>query len=804
MKMLIIIVCLPLFFGTFASVASQPFADYYTQNQYLLTSPGASHIGLTGYTNPAMLSTLHAFETQFAWTTDGDKIGSLQNWGLLTGVRGLGFGLERYTVQGHCFTDYRLGSAFGDEGFAFGVAYGWSSANGDAIGRGKMVSAGLLMRPSRFLSTGMIGQFSLKSSQREYVAEIGARPFGSDGLTLFADAAWEKESRFSDAPWSVGVFAKVAPGVFLSGRYFDSKAMTVGITFDMGRSSLASQANFDTHQDYANNTHVLRLGGFRNNLFTQLAKDKSYLDLSLKGRVDYLKYRFGDEDAHPFLELLENIRHAARDARVAVIVINLSSARITPEHAWEIRQELSRFRNSGKKVVAFVDVVGMTTYHLASAADLVVIDPQGMALMQGFALGNTYFKGTLEKMGLGFDEWRFFKYKSAMESYSREDMSEAEREQSQDFVDDWYELVRQDVCESRHITYAAYDSIINEKALFRPEEFVAAGLADTTGRWSDREAILEKLAGRKLAKMPAGELLANARPQTDWGNRPQIAVIYALGVCAMDEGIRARWLENQIDGVRKSARVKAVVFRVDSPGGDGMASDVVAEALRKCREEKPVIVSQGQVAGSGGYWISMYGDTILAGPNTVTGSIGVIGGWIYDKGFGQHLGMTSDYVQRGHFADAMVGVRLPLFGLEVPHRNLTPQERKIVENHIKGIYQQFLGKVAGARKMSLQRVDEIGQGHFYSGLVGRNIGLVDEIGGLTDALALARRKAGLAADEQVDILEIPKTKGLINLDFLPSYARIKTEDDPVIQYIKMLTERPGKPLFMLLPGTVPE
>ena len=422
-------------------------------------------------------------------------------------------------------------------------------------------------------------------------------------------------------------------------------------------------------------------------------------------------------------------------------------------------------RNKGKTVIIFIDNASMTSYHLASVADKIVLDPQGSVQLMGYSLGRTYFKGTLEKLGLGFDEWRFFKYKSAAEALSRDSMSEADREQNQDFIDDWYETVRADLCEYRPVNKTMFDYFIDEHIFFLPEEAVTEGLADTLARWSDINEVLKNLTGKSLKQIDADELFANALPPREWGKLPQIAVVYGLGICAMDSGIKARQLEKVFRNLAKDKSVKAVVFRVDSPGGDALASDLVAEALKECAEKKPVIISQGQVAGSGGYWISMYGDKILAGPTTITGSIGVIGGWIYDKGFGDKLGMTSDHVTRGKHADLGEGVRLPFLNIEVPARNLTDEERDKIEILIKDFYEIFVNKVANGRNMSVDEVKQVAEGHFYSGLDGKEAGLVDEIGGLMLAIDIAKEQAGIKPDQEINIREIPKYKGLFKIKF---------------------------------------
>jgi protease-4 len=199
----------------------------------------------------------------------------------------------------------------------------------------------------------------------------------------------------------------------------------------------------------------------------------------------------------------------------------------------------------------------------------------------------------------------------------------------------------------------------------------------------------------------------------------------------------------------------------------------------------------------------MYGDTIVAAPNTVTGSIGVIGGWIYDKGVSEKLGMTSDHVKRGAHAEFGFGITLPFAGVRIPARNLTTEERAKIEDLFMKFYEGFVQKVAKGRNMSVEEVKKIAEGHFYSGTDGKSIRLVDEVGGLLTALAIAQHRAGLKLDQEIDVIEIPRYKGFINFNLKPSPIATSVKDDPVLQYLKMLSEHRGLPLPMLLPGTYP-
>lgn len=800
----LMVLSLSFFFNHSMTFAGTPIPSYYAQKEFLMAPASTFMDGLVGFANPANLALIKSFESGFHWSTDGPNSGTFANWGLFTGARGLGFSVLSQKINASRVNDYRIISGFGNQELAIGLTYGWSTGLYDALGREKQISTGMIYRPSKYVSVGLTGNFSVESDAREGVAEFGFRPFGNAGLVLFADMAMQKQTQLSQAPWSAGAAAQLIPGIYLVGRAFDQKTYTVGLSVNLGQEGLGAQTFLNSKAKNQRQSFMLRFGDMQPSFYpARFEKDKNYLQMNLKGRVDYQKFILFDENTHRLKDILTDIRAASQDERIGAIVLNLSGMQIAPENAWEIREALKQARQAGKKVITFIDNCGLTDYHLASVADKVVLDPQGAVQLPGFTLGRTYLKGTLEKLGLGYDEWRFFKYKSATETLSREQMSDADREQYQNYLDSWYETVRADICQSRGLSNQEFDRLVDEQMYYMPEPARQSGLVDTLARWSDLEEIVQALTKKDLESLAARDLMANAQTQQTWGELPQIALVYGLGVCDLDEGIQARWLERLLLDLAGKASVKAIVFRVDSPGGDGMASDLVAEALKKCSQSKPVIVSQGQVAGSGGYWISMYADTIVAGPNTITGSIGVIGGWIYDKGLSTKLGLTSDHVKRGAHADLGYGVTLPLLGLRIPERNLTEDERARMEDLIKKFYDVFVTKVAQGRNLPVEEVRKIAEGHFYSGLDGKAIKLVDEIGGMQTALAIACQKAGLSPEAEFKIVEYPQSKGLFNI---PSFnVQINTEllDPNIGQYLKMFQKNTGQALPMMLPGTYP-
>jgi len=330
------------------------------------------------------------------------------------------------------------------------------------------------------------------------------------------------------------------------------------------------------------------------------------------------------------------------------VVISLSGAQLGVEMAWELRDQLAALRARGKRVIVYMDNARMTHLALASVADQIWLDPAGGIDMRGLATGRTYMRHALEKMGLGVDEWRFFTYKSAFEGYSRDSMSQPDREQRQALLDDFYDTIANTTATARGLSRPQFDAIVNGKGVLLPEEARAAGLVDSLGDLSAARRAAPRVTRRVTAEAPVtalGSVAGDPEWRTEeWGEPPQIAVLYGVGECAMSTGIRGPVLAKAIRDAARDRHVKAIVLRVDSPGGEILPSDLVAREVAIAAKKKPVLVSQGAVAASGGYWISMNADTIVASPLTITGSIGVIGGWVWNKSLSDKIGLDYDGV----------------------------------------------------------------------------------------------------------------------------------------------------------------
>jgi protease-4 len=485
-----------------------------------------------------------------------------------------------------------------------------------------------------------------------------------------------------------------------------------------------------------------------------------FLEINLNSRTQSFTRSMRSKSS---LELFRVIEQAGNDGKIAGIILNLSACQEGKETLWELRNALEKFKAQGKKVCAFISGADLDLYCLAAIGDKIVMDDQGILTLTGYVWGRGYVKHSLEKLGIGTRELRYLKFKSAAETYTRDSMSEADREQYGEILDDMMGLAAGTVTRARSLTTDEFDKIINNEFMLSAKNALARGLVDSTGR---REAVLAAVreisdgnaAGISLLYGDVETSLTGSKfpyKLSKTGSsfsRPQvIAVINANGVTDMERGIAAWTLSKTIRELSERRRIRAIVVRINSPGGSAEAADYVAEAIKAAKQRVPVVVSMGSVAASGGYWASMTASHIVAAPMTITGSIGVIASWFYDKGLNNKLGLSVDIMQRGAHADMISGVILP-------HRDLRPEEEARYKEFILDLYSGFTHRVAANRNMDIERVEELAQGRVYSGLGALNSGLIDSIGGIDDAIRIARELANIPDNRRVSVIEYPKPK----------------------------------------------
>ncbi len=793
------------------SFAQRSFLSYYDLRNYMQASPGAFKFGLYGYENPAMTTLLHDFDMMFSLSSkiEGGKISGFQNWGLLTGSPNSGFGLISTSDSVNTVVDYRYSFSFGDRSFAIGIGYGFSGGDKGAFGRSNLFNLGLIARPFPFLSIGATSTIALAKNEYEVVAELALKPVPDYMLTIFGDYGMFNDQNLRQGTWSGGFSWEFLDGLRLNGRYFSDKTTTIGLDISFGSYGISALTGIENStSELISNTYNFRLGASDRSILKDLLRgQRRFSKLDLTGGIKYQKFMLFD-NSRTLLGILQQLDAVKKNESLEGILINATNLSANREMLWEIREKLKEFKESGKKIVIFIERANIDMYHFASIADKIIIDPLGMIMLEGYLIGRSYYKNLLTNIGVGFEEIRLFKYKSAAESFARDKMSEADREQNQKIIEDWYELTRSEVCASRKISYEIFDSLVNDNLVYMADDAQQLRLIDTMGRWVNADEIAKVLFGNdiNITTTSLDEMNTNPfqpkKPQpidNKWGiPLNKIAIVYAKGVCAMDFGINARKLVEDLKDAMEDESIQAVVLRVDSPGGDAMASDYIADVLRKFKNKKPIIVSQGWVAASGGYWLSMDADAIVSSPMTITGSIGVIGSFLYDKGLKDSIGITTDIVKIGKYADLGYPFVLPFIPIGLPVRNLTEDERSKIESRIMQMYKDFVGKVAKGRNKKYEEIEQIAQGRIWSGIEGKKIGIVDEIGGLEKAIMLAKEKANIPFDEDCIIEEYPALgwfdfSSLLNLLF---GIRVETENE-LLNTFKILLKNNTTPMPIL-------
>lgn len=459
---------------------------------------------------------------------------------------------------------------------------------------------------------------------------------------------------------------------------------------------------------------------------------------------------FQTEKEYGLNEILKSIEKAAVDDRIDGILLNLSQVQAGIASTKEIRNALKEFRKSGKFLYAYGESYSQGGYYIASVADSVFLQPQGDIDFRGLAANLMFFKGTLEKLEIEPIIIRHGKFKSAIEPFMLDKMSPENREQTTTFVNSLWDDILNDIAQSRKVSKEELQGVAERLDGRRPEIALETKLIDRIAYHDEVMSSIRKRTGQKEnEKIRFVELskYTKAYVRLSPVGAKKIAVIYAYGDIVSGKGSDDEIGSDRIaEAIRKAGRdstIKAIVFRVNSPGGSALASDVILREVKRAKKAKPFIVSMGDLAASGGYYISCAADTIVAQPSTITGSIGVFG-LLFNaqKMLNNKLGLTFDTVKTTRMSD-----------IGSPTRPMTAQERAIMQEEVEKVYDTFITHVSEGRGISKAEVDSIGQGRVWSGADAKRLKLVDVLGGLDDAIAIAAKKAGLKEYRTVDMPE---------------------------------------------------
>jgi protease IV len=469
----------------------------------------------------------------------------------------------------------------------------------------------------------------------------------------------------------------------------------------------------------------------------------------------------GDLDLSPFAirsqvgldEILECFEKAKADSNIKGIYLELTDVDAAMATIEEIRNGLLDFKSAGKFIISYSEIYSQKAYYLASVADEIFLNPQGGLEWKGLSAQVMFYKGALDKLQIDAQVFKQGKFKSAIEPFDLDKMSPENRAQTMKYIGSIWNHMLEGIAKARKVSVQDLNRFADDLSLETPEAALDEKMVDGL-KYEDEviAMLINKLGVAKEKDITFAELKDYVRaPDRKKGpdTKDKIAVVYAVGDIQSGEGddetIGSDRIAEAIREARMDSTVKAIVLRVNSPGGSALASDVMWREVALAKKAKPVIVSMGDYAASGGYYIACAADAIIAQPTTITGSIGVFGVLPNAQGFfNNKLGITVDTVNTNKHSD--MG---SLF------RPVKSEEQAVVQRGIEKVYHTFKSRVAEGRKLTIQQVDDIGQGRVWSGVDAKSIGLVDELGGINTALKLAAKKAKI---DEYHILSLPKEK----------------------------------------------
>ncbi len=450
--------------------------------------------------------------------------------------------------------------------------------------------------------------------------------------------------------------------------------------------------------------------------------------------------------------LVESLDRASKDPKVSNVLLRVG---LLDGAGWgkvqELRDAVQRFRRSGKPVYSHIEYCGNKEYYLATAADKIYAIPTAIVNVSGLSVDVMFFRGTLDKLGIQAQFEGVGKYKNAPNAFTERSFTDAHREQMESLVDGLYAQYRAAIAKAREMSEEEAQRAI-DAGPYDGEAAKAAGLVDEV---LYHDQVQERMKG---ATRVAAARYARAARGFGFDTRPKFALVYAVGEIVPGESASgglggeaagSDTVSQALRDAREDDAYKAIILRVDSPGGFGPAADVIRREVQLARKEKPVVISMGDYAASGGYYVSIGSDAIVAQPATITGSIGVFSGKFSLRGLYDKLGITKESIRRGRYAD-----------LFTEYRPWNDDERRKIHDQNVAFYQDFVRKVAEGRGKSWEEVDEVAQGRVWTGEEALDHGLVDRLGGLDAAVAVAREKAKLGTQD-VALVILPERKGFL-------------------------------------------
>lgn len=627
------------------------------------------------------------------------------------------------------------------------------------------VDIGFLGRPHRYVSIGGLfrnvnnPRFAGGRLEESFTGGLSLRPL-TERITLSGQGNFIDKTK---PGWLFGGRFMVVPGIELYGSYARDystaspdprEEFTAGIIFALDRKATRYMARSRIGGEYDYGRYgvlVETADSYKESIFTPeryagIVIGGTYLD---EGGGFALMGDTG-KDLHRVLRELEHVRKDPDIKGLIIMVKPIKGSFIGPVSANlnEIRKAVEKVRAAGKPVVALLkETAGAPELYLASAADRIVMPEESVAGMIGVSLELNRMKRLFAKLGIDWDFYTAGEYKSSFHTPYTDTTTAVQAEELQSLVDESYRLLVEGIAEGRGMSVEKVLSLADGR-MFNAKEAIEEGLIDLTGRGKEAKEELGRLAGEERPdKLRTTSIARRTYREERWTPPPTVAIVGAYGSIRSGKSKRdllrggrtmgPETVVKQLEAAAKNPCVKAIVFRVDSGGGSAVASNDILTELRRIQEEKgiPVVISMGNIAGSGGYWISMYGDAIFADPFTLTGSIGVVFAKPVIERLYEKVGITNEVFKAGEHSDAMSA-----------SRRLTDEEMELLGGYIDGMYDYFLEHVSASRKIEMDEVKRIARGRVYFGTQALELRLIDKLGGLSDAVEHAASMAGIEDD----------------------------------------------------------
>ncbi|MBN2543700.1 signal peptide peptidase SppA, partial [bacterium] len=669
--------------------------------------------------------------------------------------------------------------------FYFGSNYLWRKTADDIKQDGW--SFGLMAQPIKQVSIGWKYESTDWNSYNQF--GIGLRPLNWR-VTLFWEGLLPDEAELKDMSHFFGGELHLVDGIKLFGKVDQDNNFWAGAEIDFWNQGIGAVVQ-GNDEETSSETYY---GHFSAEYFkTLIPKKDKYLYLSLSGTLEEQKrgFSFFEENiSMTLLNLIITIDKAAKDEDIKGLVIRFNNFGLGMGMAEELRIALERFKAEGKKIYVYMDTPGNAIYYLASCADSIFMPESGSLNLTGLSAEMMFLKGTFDKLGIKADLEREGKYKSAVEMFTRDSMSAANREETEALLDDIYENLLVKIEEGRGWSEAKVRDLI-DRGPYSATDALSEGLVDSLLYFDE----FKKFVSEDIGLVGWNQYTSIGSREYVWGSKPKIAVVWAEGGIVRGSSGRSllsgltvgsETFAKAITAAKNDIDVKAILVRINSPGGSAHASDEMWHAVQQASEKKPVIVSIGNVAASGGYYLACSGDYIFADDNSITGSIGVISGKFSLGGLYDKIGVNKQIIKRGENS-----------AIWTDSREFNEMERERVRRSVKNYYMIFKNRVVETREMSQDSVQSIAQGRVWTGKAGEKIGLVDSIGGLYDALTYTKIKGGLKIEDEIELKELPKPR--FEFPFLPGFNAEVQLPDPLREELEKLPVFPyenSEPLYL--------